>query len=406
MECLTRIFCGALTVVTALALLVTGAAQAEESKNSTSASHEAYFPGTEELKADEMRVTACGTGMPSARPKQAAACFLVELGNGDKFIFDIGTGAMERLSGLSIPFDKLDKVFIGHLHSDHFGDLDALWVGGVISNRQVPLRVWGPSSTKPEWGTAYAVEHMKKYLSWDWASRQGNINTKGFQIEVNEFDYKGVNQVIYQENGVTIRSIPAVHALDGPVSFILDWNGLRFAFSSDTYPNKWWLEYTKNADLAIHECFISPIQLVTKMHFPPADAVNVGTQVHTAPTMFGKVMSTIRPRMAVAYHFYNDFDTSPSVLKQIRSTYDGPLSLATDYMVWNVTKDDIVTRMAVINEDAWPLPSLTEKLPADPADKVGFTKFITDGRVVYQDLINEIYEKVNEAFGTDLEPPK
>ena len=53
--------------------------------------HDVYYPGTEDLAPDEMRVTACGTGMPNARPKQAAACFLVELGNGDKFIFDIGS---------------------------------------------------------------------------------------------------------------------------------------------------------------------------------------------------------------------------------------------------------------------------------------------------------------------------
>ena len=62
-----------------------------------------YYPGTEALAPDEMRVTACGTGMPNARPKQAAACFLVELGNGDKFIFDIGSGSFERLSALAIP---------------------------------------------------------------------------------------------------------------------------------------------------------------------------------------------------------------------------------------------------------------------------------------------------------------
>jgi ribonuclease Z len=52
-----------------------------------------YYPTTETLGPDEMRVVALGTGMPTARPKQAAACFLVELGNGDKFIFDAGTGS-------------------------------------------------------------------------------------------------------------------------------------------------------------------------------------------------------------------------------------------------------------------------------------------------------------------------
>jgi ribonuclease BN (tRNA processing enzyme) len=61
-----------------------------------------YYPGTEALKPDEMRVVALGTGMPSARPKQAAACWLVELGNGDKFLFDIGSGCHERLAAQKI----------------------------------------------------------------------------------------------------------------------------------------------------------------------------------------------------------------------------------------------------------------------------------------------------------------
>ena len=59
---------------------------------------DAYFPNSEDLGPDEMRVIACGTGMPTARPSQAAACFIVELGNGDKFIFDIGAGSAERIA--------------------------------------------------------------------------------------------------------------------------------------------------------------------------------------------------------------------------------------------------------------------------------------------------------------------
>ena len=60
-----------------------------------------YAPNSETLGPDEMRVIACGTGMPTARPSQAAACFLVELGNGDKFIFDVGTGSAERIAALA-----------------------------------------------------------------------------------------------------------------------------------------------------------------------------------------------------------------------------------------------------------------------------------------------------------------
>ena len=62
-------------------------------------------------------------------------------------------------------------------------------------------------------------------------------------FEVNEFDYKAVNAIVYQENGVTIRTLPAIHSLDGPVSFIVEWSGLKFVFGGDTYPNKWYAEY-------------------------------------------------------------------------------------------------------------------------------------------------------------------
>ena len=59
-----------------------------------------YYPGTESLKEYEIRVIACGTGMPAARRGQAATCFLVETGNGNKFIFDIGTAAAGDARGL------------------------------------------------------------------------------------------------------------------------------------------------------------------------------------------------------------------------------------------------------------------------------------------------------------------
>ena len=364
-----------------------------------------YYPGSEELAPEEMRVVACGTGMPNARPKQAAACFLVELGNGDKFIFDAGLGCAERISAMKIPYDYLDKVFIGHLHADHIGDLDAIWVGGSIANRQRPLRVWGPTGAEPELGTAYMVEHMKKMYAWDYASRQGNVNTKGLEIEVHEFDYRKVAEV-YNENGVSITSIPAIHAIDGSVSFILKWNGLKFFFSSDTYPNKWEMEHAKDADLAIHECFAPPSIMHIKQRFPVGDALNVATQVHSSPAMFGKVMSLIKPRMAVGYHVFNDFDTKPQIMKEIRSTYDGPVELAIDYMVFNVTKKDIRTRMAVVDEDIWPEPSITKKLSADPKDRVGFSEYVMGGRVVFHDVIKFYYDQTNKMFGTDYQPPK
>ena len=100
-----------------LALIEESLATENSPKESSEDAHEmdVYYPGTEKLKPDGMRVVACGTGMPSPRPKQAAACWLVELGNGDKFLFDIGAGSHERIAAQKIPYDYLDKIFIAEV---------------------------------------------------------------------------------------------------------------------------------------------------------------------------------------------------------------------------------------------------------------------------------------------------
>ena len=117
-----------------------------------------YAPNSETLKPDEMRVIACGTGMPQPRLKQAAACMLVELGNGDKFIFDMGLGSMGNLFSLRPDFSKLDKVFVSHLHIDHVGDFMGLHIGGWLSGRYSPIHIYGPSGSAPELGTKAFVE--------------------------------------------------------------------------------------------------------------------------------------------------------------------------------------------------------------------------------------------------------
>ena len=82
-------------------------------------------------------------------------------------------------------------------------------------------------------------------------------------------------------------------------------------------------------------------------------------------------MSTIKPRRAVAFHFFNDELTRYGIFEAIRTTYGGPLSMAIDVMVWNITKDSITERMAVSPDDAWSVPG-TARQP--PPDKAGQTR--------------------------------
>jgi ribonuclease Z len=197
---------------------------------------------------------------------------------------------------------------------------------------------------------------------------------------VHEFDYKQINEVVYQQNGVTIRSWPAIHSLDGSVSYGLEWNGLKYVFGGDTYPNKWYMEYAKGADVASHEAFLPPKALAKYFGWDLGQATYVSTRIHTEPTAFGKVMSVIAPRMAIGYHSVLSPENTRAIQDGVRETYDGPLALARDLMVFNVTREDIVVRMASVDEYVEP-PTVTQAYrDAKRTDKKQPSKFISDGR--------------------------
>ncbi|MDJ0860012.1 MAG: hypothetical protein QNJ03_13085 [Dinoroseobacter sp.] len=88
-------------------------------------------------------------------------------------------------------------------------------------------------------------------LTSDLSGGSGLIYFRGFIMEVNKFDYRGENEILYEENSVVIRSFPAINALHGPVSYSSEWHDLRFVFSSDSYTNKWFIEHGNDAEISI-----------------------------------------------------------------------------------------------------------------------------------------------------------
>ena len=339
-----------------------------------------YFPNTEVLGAAEMRITALGTGMPNQTKAAVSISYLVELGNGDKFLFDLGSGAMGNLFSLRPDFSKLDKVFASHLHVDHVGDFMGHHIGSWLSGRYTPLHFYGPSGSAPELGSKAFVENMKAAYAWDIATRTGALPDAGGHIEVHEFDFKQENVVVYDKNGVVIRSWPAIHSLDGSVSYGLEWNGLKYVFGGDTYPNKWYLKFAAGADVASHEAFLPPKALAAYFGWGLGQATYVSTRIHSEPAAFGKVMSAIKPRLAVGYHSVQSPENNAAIMDGVRKTYDGPLALARDLMVINVTKDTIKTRMAVVDDYALP-PYVTKAyIDAPRTDEKSPSEWTLDGK--------------------------
>ena len=345
-----------------------------------------YVAGTEELAENEMRLTFCGTGMPFPVYQQAAACLLVELGNGDILIFDLGTTSASRINGMGIDGNKLNKIFIGHLHTDHIGDLAIFWSQGGFSGRTVPLEVYGPTGPDHSTGTAYYVEKTLEANKWDLESRKTGIPTEGMAINVHEFDWEKT-QVIYEENGVTITSFPAIHALDGAVSFRLDWNDLSMVFSSDTKPNKFLVENSQEVDVLIHEGFAPAQTLSDVMGMPIETATFISEEAHTPPNAAGVVYDMTQPRLAVLYHVILTQDIVSESFESLRTSYAGPALYAEDLVTINVTPDYIISRPTEIVKNIYPDYKATEGVVE--GSEYGLSDWLVDSKIDWKSYIEE-----------------
>jgi ribonuclease Z len=98
--------------------------------------------------AQEIKVTLLGTGTPVPAMNRFGPSILVEAA-GQKFLFDAGRGALQRLAQLRVRWQDVDGVFLTHLQSDHVVGFPDLWLTGwlVGPGRERPLRVWGPRGT-------------------------------------------------------------------------------------------------------------------------------------------------------------------------------------------------------------------------------------------------------------------
>ncbi len=62
-------------------------------------------------------------------------------------------------------------------------------------------------------------------------------------------------------------------------------------------------------------------------------------------------------------------------------------------MVWNVTKEKITVRMAVVNEEVWPRPATEKPLPPDSSRRIPFSDFVAGGRLDVKHVLHPIYDE-------------
>ena len=164
---------------------------------------EMFIPGEEKLEDGELRVTVLGSGNPWVTRAQASGSVLVEIGNPERdiLIFDLGSGCLANYASLKLPVNKLNKVFLTHLHADHMGEI--LTLSGSFSKvgrADGPIYLWGPSGTEPRLGTRHFVHAIEEALAWDTEAGGGAINPESMKIVASEFDFSKT-EVVYDQNG-------------------------------------------------------------------------------------------------------------------------------------------------------------------------------------------------------------
>lgn len=309
-----------------------------------------WFPQTEQVQPDEMRVTFMGT-TPLIRPGQMGTSIFVELGNGKSFIFDFGPGSIANYMASGVPLNQINDIFLTHLHWDHYGSLPYVISFGAWAGRwNEKLRVYGPSGRTPKMGTRYMMDRMLEMLGWHRESFEIFPNGQGWDLDVREFDFADDGGVIYDQDGVKVTHWRQSHGLDGASAYRLDWNGMSLAFTGDGRPNALTLKHAKGVDLLITEIQPEIIEVMAKalgaMPFIARATMDIG---HNPAYAAGYLYNELKPRLAMGTHVNYDEFSVAELYAQVREHWKGPFRLgAPDMVVVNMTRDKMWVRDGVV----------------------------------------------------------
>ena len=299
-----------------------------------------YYPGTEELQADEVRVTFMGsTYYPSQ--SQSGMSIFVELGNGDNFVFDLGIGSLRNYNSFSIPFNTINNVFFSHLHMDHMSDLPYFMMFRPIQGGWTPLHIYGPSGSEPQYGIAYMIDRMMEMTAWHRDSFEGWPIGEGYNPMVHEFDFMDEGGVVYEQNGVKITHWPTSHTKDGATSYRLDWNGRSICYTGDNRPNSLTIKYCSGVDMLISEVQNAAVSISSiALGMPPSMGAYTIDNAHTPGYGLGYICEQAQPKVCVATHYsYEDIFNNETVA-EVRHHFKGAFAFgAPDLVTFNIHSD-------------------------------------------------------------------
>jgi ribonuclease Z len=288
-----------------------------------------------------MRITLLGTGIPLVDPAaylasgQVTAGLLVVAGT-ERMLFDCGQGILTRLleSGgpSASPNAAVNKVFISHLHSDHYADLPALYNYAWLYRDSDPLRVWGPG---PGPNSPFGMGSFMPLLR---AVNDADIYIRCCLFNLFTLSASGEDTivtelkpgVVYQNNGVTVTAFLVNHKpVDPAFGFRVDYQGHSFVYSGDTRydPSTQLTQMASGVDLLAHEVYGYDISVSPELF-----------NYHTPPEDLAKLLTIAQPRLtALTHQAIPPGTTGEDLVTRIRfAGYNGPVQLGADLMTFDI----------------------------------------------------------------------
>jgi ribonuclease Z len=277
------------------------------------------------LCGQKIKVTLLGTGCPTPVMNRFGPSILVEAGD-QKLIFDVGRGALLRLTQVKVRPKDIQGVFFTHLHSDHVIGFPDLWLTGWVNGRrETPVKAWGPK------GTVKMMSYLEQAFEFDIRIRLYDDKAPPEGVIIEALDIQ--EGVVYEKNGVRVTAFDVDHAPIRPaLGYRIDYAGRSVVLSGDTRFSENLIKHAKNADLLIHEV-VSPESLKRAEY---GERMKIIIEHHTTPEQAGEIFSRVRPKLAVYSHIVLPSATEQDLIPPTRKTYTGPLELGEDLMVIEV----------------------------------------------------------------------
>ncbi|MCC6600694.1 MAG: ribonuclease Z [Crocinitomicaceae bacterium] len=109
----------------------------------------------------EVTILGCGAATPSGRHNPSAQMVNVH----DKlFLVDCGEGTQMQMRKYRLRFQRVNHIFISHLHGDHFFGLPGLISTFSLLGRQSKLHIYGPPALKEIIDVTF--QHSETYLEF------------------------------------------------------------------------------------------------------------------------------------------------------------------------------------------------------------------------------------------------